>query len=246
MAVAVKKIAGVNRVSVKKVEGNKVSEELAASSLRGDANLVYYCRFEGNSNDAVGSLNGTDTSITYGTSYGKFNQGANFNGTSSKIALGTATILNFAGAYTWNFWLNPTSSQPDPYAYIFYKTINLFLISDGGAFNNSWYYDNGQGGGFNRAIGSAGSVTYDTWQMITITRDSNDLVTLYKNATSLGTVTDTQDPSGNVYWGSQTGSNRFFKGSMDDISIYSRNWSSTEVTNTYNSQVKKFAGVSNV
>ena len=48
-------------------------------------NLVSYWKLDGNSNDSVGSNNGSDTNITYGTSYGKINQGALFNGTSSKI-----------------------------------------------------------------------------------------------------------------------------------------------------------------
>ena len=49
--------------------------QLADTSLFSDANLVSYYKLEGNSNDSKGSNNGTDTSVDYGTAYGKFGQG---------------------------------------------------------------------------------------------------------------------------------------------------------------------------
>lgn len=57
------------------------------------SSLVLYYQCEGNSNDSKGSNNGTDTSITYSIANGKYNQGAGFNGTTSKIACGSVTTL---------------------------------------------------------------------------------------------------------------------------------------------------------
>lgn len=48
-------------------------------------NIVLAYKLDGNSNDSVGSNNGTDTAITYSTGNGKLVQGAGFNGTSSVI-----------------------------------------------------------------------------------------------------------------------------------------------------------------
>lgn len=60
--------------------------------------LVAYYKMEGNSNDAIGSNNGTDTSISYGTSHGKVTQGASFNGSTSKIDLvGMGLLSDFPG-----------------------------------------------------------------------------------------------------------------------------------------------------
>jgi hypothetical protein len=51
-------------------------------------------RLNGNSNDASGNgNNGTDTNITYSQANGRLNQGAGFNGTSSKIALASTASL---------------------------------------------------------------------------------------------------------------------------------------------------------
>lgn len=58
-------------------------------------NLVTYYKFDGNSNDSVGTNNGTDTAITYSTNDGKINTGAGFNGSTSKILQGSNN-----GAYT--------------------------------------------------------------------------------------------------------------------------------------------------
>jgi len=48
-------------------------------------NIVLAYKLDGNSNDSVGSSNGSDTSITYSSGNGKIVQGAGFNGTSSVI-----------------------------------------------------------------------------------------------------------------------------------------------------------------
>ena len=55
-------------------------------------NLISYWKLDGNSNDAAGSNNGTDTDITYSSGNGKIGQGAGFNGTTSKI-VGQSTII---------------------------------------------------------------------------------------------------------------------------------------------------------
>ena len=68
--------------------------------------LVAYWKMDGNSNDSVGSNNGTDTNITYNTTYGKINEGADFNGSSSKIALATSADLKPTGNFTIDGWFS--------------------------------------------------------------------------------------------------------------------------------------------
>lgn len=62
--------------------------------------LVAYYKFDGNSNDSVGSNNGTNTSIAYSTTHAKINQGADFGG-SSKITLGNLGLTNNLSIYGW-------------------------------------------------------------------------------------------------------------------------------------------------
>lgn len=75
--------------------------------------LNNYYKFEGNSNDEVGGLNGTDTDVTYNSAYGKIGQGVKNNSTSSKIIFGGVSDFSFIqnnGLFTLNIWMNPTVS----------------------------------------------------------------------------------------------------------------------------------------
>jgi len=56
-------------------------------------NFISYWKFDGNSNDSVGSNNGTPTSITYPS--GLIGQAADFNGTTSKVVVPDANDLSF-------------------------------------------------------------------------------------------------------------------------------------------------------
>lgn len=78
------------------------------------ANATAYWRFEGNSNDSVGSNNGTDTSITYNTTNAKYGQSANFvTASSSKIILSTASALQPTGSFSVAGWIKTTNGAAD-------------------------------------------------------------------------------------------------------------------------------------
>lgn len=67
-------------------------------SLQGFGQIKGYWRLDGNSNDASGNGNdGTDANITYSQSNGVLNQGAGFNGSTSKIVVGPRTSLGSIG-----------------------------------------------------------------------------------------------------------------------------------------------------
>lgn len=70
-------------------------------------NLVAYYKLDGNSNDSVGSNNGTDSNISY--SAAKINNGAVFSGSSSKISLGNVLGSTFTSAFTVCAWIKPSS-----------------------------------------------------------------------------------------------------------------------------------------
>ena len=66
------------------------------------ANLVSYWKLDGNSQDDIGSNNGTATAITFSDANGRIKQGAGFNGSSSVIR--TSTSLSFADL-TFSAWI---------------------------------------------------------------------------------------------------------------------------------------------
>ena len=70
--------------------------------------------FEGSSSDSSGNgNNGTDTAISYGLSYGKFGQGANFNGSTGYISMGNVLGFEYNQSFTIATWWknNNTVSQ---------------------------------------------------------------------------------------------------------------------------------------
>lgn len=91
------------------IDNTKVSGKrpLGQTSLIDDANLVSYWPLDGNSNDEAGSNNGTDTDIAYSNSYGRFVEGADFDGTGDNIVVGTTGIPSGNSNFTWVFWMHP-------------------------------------------------------------------------------------------------------------------------------------------
>src|ERR1035437_2399766 len=74
-------------------------------------NLVSYWKMQANSNDSVATNNGTDTAITYNTGNGIIGQGAGYNGTTSKISVGTNSSLNLTGNQSVSMWVK-MGAQP--------------------------------------------------------------------------------------------------------------------------------------
>lgn len=72
-------------------------------------NLISYWRMEGNSNDSLGTNNGTDTNMTYGVAGGKIEQGATYGGT-SKIVLKTSKIIASLTNSSVSMWVKTTQA----------------------------------------------------------------------------------------------------------------------------------------
>jgi hypothetical protein len=70
--------------------------------------LTSYWPFDSNSNDQVGTNNGTATNVTY--TPGKFGNAATFDGSTSNIALPSNASLQPTGAFTVGFWMKTTES----------------------------------------------------------------------------------------------------------------------------------------
>lgn len=72
-------------------------------------NLARLYHLNGNSIDYSGNgQNGADTNISYAAAYGKFGQGAAFNGSSSKINIRAITTLT--GNFFIAFWISNVGS----------------------------------------------------------------------------------------------------------------------------------------
>jgi hypothetical protein len=93
---------------------NFIPKEILKTNLYPSTALKMYHQFEGNSTDTTANdHDGTDTDITYGNDYGVFNQGALFNGTSSKIVIVNHADLRPAGAFTLGCWVKNNVATGD-------------------------------------------------------------------------------------------------------------------------------------
>ena len=239
-------IYSLYKTGVKKLNGQvNLNPELESASLRGDENLVQYTRFEGNSTATVGN-NGTDTTITYGTAYGKHGQGAMFNGTSSKIVLADTGFPSGNGDRTICAWIKLDAIGAERCIFDYgsranYQDISFEVLSTGKLWMD--IYNEGKGG---TTIMSAG-----VWNHVAVSYvGSTKTATFYVNGVADAPVTYVNALNTTLSTARigclQTDAHYFFNGSIDELSIFSRALTSTEISNLYNTNIKKYMGVSNV
>ncbi len=200
-------------------------------------NLVAYWKLDGNSNDSVGSNNGTDTNITYNSSYGKINQGALFD--TSFTSYVTLPNLNIGtGDFTISLWLYAVSWDNN-------KRIWASSVSAGSPFNNfEINYNTTNGFNVNHYNGSSDLTVHNgtsapstgSFHFITVVR-SGDNLTLYVDGSSYATGTGWtgRDCSGNnIQVIGLSGSNSL-SSYLDEVGVWTRALSAGEVTQLYNS-----------
>ncbi len=222
------------------VSGVSGAPELYTTPLYSDANLVDYYRLEGNANDAKGSNNGTASNISYGTGYGKFGQGASFNGSNSTIITGSNSGVSGSGARSISLWFYCTTTTAD----VALAGYGNYSASGGGwtLFANR---DEGGTGALGLNIGGPGSVytaagafSNDTWNQVVITYSGGNLSTgvkIYLNGVSQsfsvandGTPNTQNTP---IYIGVAHANSNFSydDGYIDDVAFFSRVLTATEV-----------------
>lgn len=202
-------------------------------------NLISYWKLDGNSTDSVGSNNGSDTGITYSVGNGKINQGAGFNGTTSKIEGSSITISSSASISCW-FKTSSTPSNANPQLFGFINGAAqrlIFFISDGTGKINCWWRDNN---GNMASIQTSGNYNDGNWHFLvaTATSGSPSTLILYIDGSAYGspsTATFTGVFTGCVMrMGTFSGTSEYYTGAVDECGYWSRALSSTEVTQLYN------------
>ena len=195
-------------------------------------NLISYYKLDGNSNDAVGSDNGTDTAITYSIANGKILQGAGFNGSSSKI---TASTISLASDFSLAFWVKFTQSAPTKQQIINWVNGNAQL--------NIYQDDDNK---ISCYLSDSNSVTSSirpnaigdgNWHQLILTKSSAGTVIVYVDGNSVGT--DSKTFTGNFnslvpYFGAYNGTSLWYTGALDEVGYWSRALTSGEVKSLWN------------
>jgi len=193
-------------------------------------NLVSYWKLDessGNASDSVGSNTLTNTSATY--SAGKINNGAVFNGSSSKL---NATISG-TSTFTISCWIKPDNVTTEQYIATRRNTSNnanygLTILTTGKVRMNS--YNGSTSGEFDSST-TLSTGTY--YHIVAVFNGSSSI--LYINGSSDATGTVQTHTSGSDFFVGANSTLSYYDGMTDEVGIWSRALSSTEVTSLYNS-----------
>ena len=221
--------------------------ELVDNTLYDDAALKSYYRFEGNSTDTKSAHNGSDTNITYGLDYGKYTQGALFNGSTSKVTISAHTDFNPTSTFSIGAWVKADSTGSGQH-YLFsnwnYQTTYQFhgwwlAITSTGLTRFSYAVDHTT---LDDITGTT-DLRDDEWHFVVITKDGTgvDKGIVYVDGELENSITTTgdvlYDPTMYVRMGIRYNSSAddgFYKGAIDDLFIFNNKaLSATEVKNLY-------------
>lgn len=213
--------------------------------------LVAYYPFNGNANDVSG--NGNNGLILGGVSnttdrFGVSNTAFLFNGLNGQISISSLDSLSYK-PITYSAWVLVNSYLPSSSGHKFKSIVgrNTAFISENGVIGlyadksvNAGNYDNTflmwRGGGNSGAVPYSPTIpTLNTWIHILYTQESNGDWKWYQNGilTNSGNFTNTQNDFNHFQIGScnnQSVGNTFWSGKLDDIGIWNRALSQSEVT----------------
>lgn len=199
--------------------------------------LVAYYPFSGNANDVSGNgYNGTNNGATLTTDrFGNTNSAYSFNGTNNYITLGSSFT---------------SGSSPKSFSVWFYVNSATYswILSGGAATTNGQafglYYDESRylgnlphklifhGNGLNYDYGF-GEIEFQSWNNVVITYDGTS-VSSYLNGAFIGSSNKTLNTLNSlVRIGSRSNNTAYLNGKIDDIGIWNRAITPSEITNLY-------------
>lgn len=205
------------------------------ADLLSDADLVHYYPLNGNSEDSVGTLDGTDNNISYSSEFSKFDQYAVFNGSNSSIITASSAGSTNFSVSAWLYLLDLTSSA-------------IPLMKGDNYPNENWQWEIGGDGNFNiyanfsssaKSVGAPnGTFTTGSWYNVVQVYDysGSAKMYLYVNGESVGTPADlvasADTASRKFQLGTREGAN-FANMYLDDVAMFDKALSSAEVQLIY-------------
>lgn len=193
-------------------------------------NLVSYYKLDGNSNDAHGGRNGTDTSMTYGAV--KINNGGAFNGTSSSISMTAPPGLS--GDFSLSVWASRSTNSAFRILYESGNNLNYWRVGIDNLNQIIFTEDNIADYTFSGATMTNTNQLYHLVFVKSGTGSNN--ITLYVDGTSVGTASagSVATASGTARVGSLGGVSNYWNNQIDELGIWSKALTGAEVTSLYN------------
>jgi len=206
-------------------------------------NLKYYWKLDGNANDSVDSNNFLVSGVTFNTP-GIIGNGATFN-TGYLRALNTTTDEQ---TFSISMWIKPTNVENNPMIVAHWRSTPQFnflsRLGDNGAGKLSFYVSIASYG-VNIHLASTTTLSNNNWYHIVMIADGvNQMSHMWINNVYQGNVSWGQaryiNIGANFNFGSDSdGAGEYYAGEMDEIGIWNKALSNTEVNELYNSGVGK-------
>jgi hypothetical protein len=199
--------------------------------------LLAYYTADNTPNDATG--NGYDGTLTNGATYGTgiINQGFSFDGVNDYIQVTPtfgSSLSTDTSPHTYTAWIYPTNIT-DTYNFIINNGSGTkgtsMLISTS---KLSFFY----GGGVNITSTAAGVISLNQWNHVVCSYNGAGQVKFYVDGVLISTNSASwTDPAGatNTYIGSYAGATHYFNGIIDEVGVWDRELTASEVTELYNS-----------
>lgn len=221
------------------VSGTATVSATLSTPLPWRTNITSYWELEGNANDYYNNLNGTATNVTYTS--GKLGSAGVFNGTSSKINLGTANSLALT-TFTAAAWVYPTGTRyQNIIANWFQNDYSGWSLRLTNSNQLELLFGNGALSLGTTSVSTA-TVSLNTWTHVAVTVTSGNVIKLYINgalnktinsAVALGYGSTKQGMIGaNPYNGTPS---EYFVGRIDQVGFWPRAFTDVEAYYLYNS-----------
>jgi hypothetical protein len=163
-----------------------------------------------------------------------------FNGTDNALTIGTQPVYGFTGPFTISMWIDPMSSSVEG---IFARE-NFVNNGNNGYFLALYPPDPkfclATNGGASYACADGSGVGVGVWTLLTTVYDGTNM-SVYVNGTLSSQVASALTPpaiNGILAFGiPEQGGQTMFNGSLEDIRVYNRALSATEISSLYNTDV---------
>jgi hypothetical protein len=228
-------------------ETNTLDSIQGAVTVYGAGGPVSLWKGDGNANDSLNRNNGTlPAGVTFapGVTGATGDQAFSFNGSNALVDLGHDPSLDISGSLTVSAWVNVRSLNH--YKYLFADFDSTGLLSQGSLGLDStrqffWFQGNKTTNGFVQPFGAT-QVKLNQWYHVAVVRDDNaKTVTLYVNGVQDASVSYAGLPvlplqGDKLLGGSSPGfPNDSFDGLLDEVGLYNRALSATEIQNIFHS-----------
>ncbi len=202
--------------------------------------LVAYYPFDGNADDSSG--NGNDGTVYGATLTTDRNNNSNsaydFDGSNDHILVADDDLLDLIGEYSYGFWVYPESFGNHYTGLLLYGMATQDYAHYGMSFDTGGELVLWSGGGSRTDIKSNYQLGLNNWSHILVTHEGSGIneTKLFVNGEHVESFTmsnATASSSDPVIYIGDWWSSHYFDGKIDDIRIWNRSLSQTEVSNEY-------------